>query len=71
MHTLSARIVLHPGFSSSPSGPRLLGEILPDVVVRIGLRAIDHQLALGDVDEARQIAATLHDAAPFVEREAA
>ena len=51
--------------SSSPSGPRLLGQLLPDLILKIGLRALDYNLAHGQVDEAHQIFKTLSNAVSF------
>ncbi len=65
MYPSSPRIVSQPDFVSSPSDPRLLGQILPDLILRLGLRCIDFQLANGQVDEARRIFKTLNNAVSF------
>ena len=51
--------------SSSSLGLRALGEILPDLLLRLGLRCIDYQLRHGRVDEARAITETLNTAVSF------
>ncbi len=61
----SPRIVSQPDFASSTVGPRLLGQILPDLILRLGLRCIDYQLRHGRVDEARAISETLNTAVSF------
>ncbi len=66
----SPRIVSQPDFASSPSGPRLLGQIVPELILRIGMRSIDHQLSCGNLQEAKALSETLYGFVPF-EREAA
>ncbi len=61
----SPKVVSQPDFVSSPSGPRHLGLLLPDLIFRLGLRCIDFHLAHGQVDEAKAISETLNNAVPF------
>lgn len=61
----SPRIVSQPDFASSTAGPRLLGQILPDLILRLGMRSIDHHLSCGNLEEAEALSETLYGLVPF------
>ena len=46
------------------SGPRHLGRILPDLILRIGMRSIDHQISCGNLQEAKALSETLYGLMP-------
>ncbi len=65
MYLSSHKVVSQPDFSSSTAGPHHIGQLLPSLITRIGLRCIAYQSARGEAVEARRIFKTLNTAVSF------
>ena len=62
---LRPKALSRTNLSSSTAGPRRLDAFLPDLILRIGMRSIDHQISCGNLEEAKALSETLDGLMPF------